>query len=72
MTTNFASKYINKNVITQNRCTVKKFSLKKIDIFSKIQIFFILYFQLLPVLSPINYNLGIFFIEMNYIYLLEF
>ena len=33
MTTNFASKYINKNVITQNRCTVKKFSLKKIDIF---------------------------------------
>ena len=29
MTTNFALKYINKNVITQNRCTVKKFSLKK-------------------------------------------
>lgn len=72
MTTNFASKYINKNVITQSGCTVKKFSLKKIDIFSKIQIFFILYFQLLPVLSPINYNLGIFFNEMIYIYLLEF
>ena len=48
------------------------FSKKTIDIFSKIQIFFILYFQLLPVLSPINYNLGIFFNEMNYIYLLEF